>query len=133
MDTKLKTYMYYINGNERQPNGNRDNKDNLRTKTIAECKDGQIQVIVVVHLRKVDLKKKKKKKIPKNSNFKIFANERQLRPLAVVTLSLVPFSPSSLCPLVHQLFEREKKVKGSFFESFKKALTCSPGSLGWAE
>ena len=42
IDTKLKTYMDYINGNERQPNGNKDNYDNPRTKTIAEHKDGQI-------------------------------------------------------------------------------------------
>ena len=50
IDPKLKTYMYYINVNERQPNGNKDNKDNPRTKTIAERKDGQIRLIVGVHL-----------------------------------------------------------------------------------
>ena len=32
IDTKLKTYMYYINGNEQQTNGNKDNNDNPRTK-----------------------------------------------------------------------------------------------------
>ena len=69
---------------------------------IAERKDGQIPVIVGVHLRKVDLKKK------------ILANERQLRPLAVVTLSLVPFLPfPSRSPTVGTVqIEREKKEKG---------------------
>ena len=30
MDTKLKTYMNYINGNERQPSGNKDNQGQKR-------------------------------------------------------------------------------------------------------
>ena len=43
IDTKLKTYMDYINGNEQQPN---ENKDNIpRTKTIGKRKDGQIWVL----------------------------------------------------------------------------------------
>ena len=32
IDTKLKTYMYYNTSNERQPNRNKDNNDNQRTK-----------------------------------------------------------------------------------------------------
>ena len=51
IEIKLNTYMYYINGNERQPKGNKDNNNNPR---IAERKDGLNGVIVVVHLRKVD-------------------------------------------------------------------------------
>ena len=42
IDTKLKIYMNYTNGNEQQPNGNKENNDNPRTKMIAERKDGQI-------------------------------------------------------------------------------------------
>ena len=43
-----------MNDNEQQPNGNKDNNENPRTKMIAERKDGQIRVIVGIHLRKVD-------------------------------------------------------------------------------
>ena len=54
IDTKLKIYLNYTKGNERQPNRNKDNNDNPTTKTIDECKDGQIQVLVIVHLQKVN-------------------------------------------------------------------------------
>ena len=80
----LKTY---INGNERQPNGNKDNNDNPRTKTIAERKDGQIRVIVGVHLRKVDF------------FFKFSQINDNYDPLQLLPS---PWSPSSLSPLVHQ-------------------------------
>ena len=42
IDTKLKTYMNYTYGNQRQPNGNKDNNENPKTKAIDECKDGHI-------------------------------------------------------------------------------------------
>ena len=54
METKLRIYMDYTNSNERQPNENKENNDNPRTKMIAQRKDGQIWVLDVVHLQIVD-------------------------------------------------------------------------------
>ena len=50
--------MNYTNGNQRQPNEpneNKGNNDNPRTKTMDEHKDGQIWILVVDNLQEVDI------------------------------------------------------------------------------